>query len=82
MTDLEKAKQLDWELQCYGCSEARLKEVFADCITSRMSGHAMVVAGLLSDAQEELEREMNEDARQTLNWAKWVLFKYVVKDED
>jgi hypothetical protein len=37
----------------------------------------MIVAGLMSDAQEEMAHGMIEQARQTLNRAKLVLFDYV-----
>ena len=35
----------------------------------------MVVAGLMSDAQEEIASGMDERARQTLNLAKMILFE-------
>lgn len=33
----------------------------------------MMVMGMLSDVQEMIERGLHEDARQTLNRAKWVV---------
>ena len=51
-----------------------------DCISYKLSGGYMVVAGLMSDAQEEIAYGMDESARQTLNRAKFVLFTYVTKD--
>ena len=43
-------------------------------MTYKCTGASMVVAGLLSDAQELLAMEDNERARQTLNVAKHLLF--------
>lgn len=79
MTDLQAAKELDWELQCYGCT--------AESLHTRLKGndkedYPMIVASLLSDAQEEIERDYTEQARQTLNIAKFVLFHYIMRDYD
>ena len=56
-------------------------------ITFRFSGPAMMAASLMSDAQELINTEYGEvdymqaeDARQTLNRAKWILFEYVMKE--
>jgi hypothetical protein len=40
----------------------------------------MLVMGMMSDAQEEISRGMNEVARQTLNKAKYVLSHYMMKE--
>ena len=37
------------------------------------SGNKLLVMSMLSDVQEMIERGRDEDARQTLNKAKWVL---------
>jgi hypothetical protein len=36
----------------------------------------MIAMSMLSDAQEEIERGMQERARQTVNRAKWVIHTY------
>jgi len=74
--DLRNAREARQRLM-YGCTEADLKIVIGDSITMKLSGPAMVVASLMSDAQEEMSHGMVEHARQTLNRAKWVLFEYV-----
>ena len=43
-------------------------------ITYKLTGANMVVAGLMSDAQEEMAHGNDEGARQTLNIAKHILF--------
>jgi hypothetical protein len=50
-----------------------------------MTGPAMIVASMMSDAQEMVNTEYGEvdfnraeDARQQLNRAKWVLFTYIM----
>jgi hypothetical protein len=40
----------------------------------QMTGIEMFVSGLMSDAQECIAHGMDEEARQILNKAKWVLF--------
>ena len=68
------------EKNTYGCSIADFRESMEDSITFKVSGPEMIVAGLMSDAQEELAYGNNEGARQTLNRAKWVLFEYCMKE--
>ena len=73
------------EVGMYGCTEAQMREAVESSITFRLSGPAMVVAGMMSDAQEMTNTEYGEvdfmraeDARQQLNRAKWVLFTYIM----
>tara|TARA_R110000868_G_scaffold138456_2_gene352612 strand:- start:1577 stop:1840 length:264 start_codon:yes stop_codon:yes gene_type:complete len=44
-------------------------------ITYKFTGGHMIVAGLMSDAQEQMAHDDTEGARQTLNIAKAVLFQ-------
>ena len=74
------------EVRMYGVTEAGLREAVEQSITYRFSGPAMMAASLMSDAQELINTEYGEvdfnraeDARQTLNRAKWILFEYVMK---
>ena len=66
----------DFDLQCYGCNSAEFIAQIQGCITYQLSGANMVVAGLMSDAQEEMASGNAigvERARQTLNRAKLIL---------
>jgi hypothetical protein len=63
----------DFDLQCYGCNSAEFIAQIQGCITYQLSGANMVVAGLMSDAQEEMAMGAVERARQTLNRAKLIL---------
>ena len=38
-----------------------------------VGGNKLLVASMLSDVQEMIDRSLHEEARQTLNRAKWVL---------
>ena len=74
------------QIRMYGCTEAQMRESVEQSITFRFSGPAMMVASLMSDAQEMVNTEYGEvdymraeDARQCLNRAKWILFEYVMK---
>jgi hypothetical protein len=66
----------EFEAQCYGMTEADIREEFMNSLTMKLSGKEMVVASLLSDIQEMLEYgyEKNE-IRQLLNVAKFILFE-------
>ena len=88
MTDLEKAKQLDWEIQCYGMTEASVKHLIE---TQAFPGTEMMfAAGMLSDAQQIMDPECNDEgwvnpetankARQYINIAKYIMFKTMKED--
>ena len=75
------------QVRMYGCTEAQMREAVEQSITYRFSGPAMMAASLMSDAQELINTEYGEvdsmraeDARQTLNRAKWILFEYCMKE--
>jgi hypothetical protein len=78
------------EVRMYGCTEAQMREAVESGITFKLSGPAMVVASMMSDAQEmvgygpydgDTLANILEDQRQLLNRAKFVLFTYMMKDE-
>ena len=76
------------EVRMYGCTEAQMREAVESSITFKFTGPAMVVASMMSDAQELINTEYGEvdfnraeDARQQLNRAKWVLFTYIMDKE-
>ena len=75
------------QVRMYGCTEAQMREAVEQSLTYRFSGPAMMAASLMSDAQELINTEYGEvdsmraeDARQTLNRAKWILFEYCMKE--
>ena len=75
-------QQQQREIRMYGCTEAELRESIESSITFKISGPAMVAAGLMSDAQELAAYENNnEQIRQLLNQSKFILFNYVMKGE-
>jgi len=61
--------------QMYGCNIEEFLESVTESVTYKVTGASMVVASLMSDAQEQLAHGDHEGARQTLNRAKHVLFK-------
>ena len=76
------------QVRMYGCTEAQMREAVESSITYRFSGPAMMAASLMSEAQELINTEYGEvdfnraeDARQTLNRAKWILFTYIMDKE-
>lgn len=72
-------EQIQWELQCYGCSKAELDQIVKEqCFPGT---ELMFAAGILSDAQEVLSGEFGEfnkatanQARQYINRAKYMIF--------
>jgi hypothetical protein len=78
--------QREREIRMYGCTEAQMREAVESSPTFKFSGPAMVVAGMMSDAQEMMAYEQPdfntiEDQRQLLNRAKFVLFTYIMDKE-
>ena len=73
------------EVRMYGVTVAGMRESIENSITFKLSGPAMIVASMMSDAQEMINTEYGdvdymraEDARQQLNRAKWVLMTYIM----
>lgn len=58
----------------YGCDIEAFKESVKESFTYKHQGGYMVIASLLSDAQEQLAHGADFEARQTLNKAKALLF--------
>ena len=78
--------QREREIRMYGCTETQMREAVESSPNFRFSGPAMVVASMLSDAQEMMAYEQPdsntiEDQRQLLNRAKFVLFTYIMDQE-
>ncbi len=66
---------VDKQIQMYGCDFQAFKESVEDSLTYKLSGGVMVLAGLLSDAQELMALGDTETARQYLNRAKALMFE-------
>ena len=64
------------DIQMYGVAniDAYIKSV-VNSFTYKVTGGNMIVAGLMSDAQEQMSFGDTEGARKTLNIAKAVLFQ-------
>lgn len=79
----EKEKR---EVRMYGVTEAGMREAVESSASFRFSGPAMVVASMMSDAQEMVayghpDANTLEDQRQLLNRAKFVLMTYIMDRE-
>lgn len=68
-------EQLKSELMMYGCDIDQFKQSVTDSFTYKNQGGAMIIASLLSDAQEMIERDWDDTARQYINRAKYLLFE-------
>ena len=66
----------EFEKNCYGMSEADIREEYMNGITARLSGLEMVAMGLMSDAQELMSfghAQATDSARKNINIAKFIL---------
>jgi len=63
----------EFETNCYGMSEAQIREEYMNSITAKFSGLEMVAMGVLSDSQELLAMGRTEQARKQINIAKFIL---------
>lgn len=64
------------EVKMYGMTEQQIRDQYMNSITAKSSGLEMVVAGILSDAQELSSwSNSNEQIRKNLNIAKFILFE-------
>ena len=70
----EKGKTMtEFEKNCYGMTEAQIREEYMNSITARFSGLEMVAMSVLSDAQELMAMHQTELARKNINIAKFIL---------
>ena len=81
--DIQRQK----EIRMYGCTVDQMREAVESSPNFKFSGPAMVVASMMSDAQEMMAYEQPdfntiEDQRQLLNRAKFVLFEYILDREN
>jgi hypothetical protein len=75
------------EIRMYGCTVDQMREAVEESLTYRLSGPAMYVISMLSDAQEmtaydnggQYDLMIIEDQRQLLNRAKWILSTYLMQ---
>jgi len=75
------------EIRMYGTTVDQMRESIESTSTFKFSGPAMIVAGMMSDAQEmmsygEPDFRTIEDQRQLLNRAKFVLMTYIMDREN
>jgi hypothetical protein len=60
-----------FELEMFGCTKAVLDETYQKILGYK----ELFIMGMMSDAQHEIECGMHENARQSLNQAKYLLAK-------
>jgi hypothetical protein len=87
-TSIKTQADLDWEIQCYGMTEGSVKHLVES--QAFPGTEMMFAAGMLSDAQQIMDPEFNQDgwvspetankARQYINIAKYIMFN-MMKDE-
>jgi hypothetical protein len=74
----EKGNEMtEFEKNCYGMSEAQIRQQYMESITAKFSGLEMVAMGILSDCQEMLAMGTGprsvEYVRKQMNVAKFIL---------
>jgi hypothetical protein len=65
--------KVDVERKMYGTTTARMRDAYKGQMD--LVGRDTFIASILSDAQECIEHDDPEFARQLINQAKWLLFK-------
>ena len=68
------------QIRMFGCTKADLKESAESSITFSFSGAGMLSMNYLSDAQEMMARGHVEQARQTINCAKFFIAEYLIPE--
>ena len=63
----------EFETKCYGITEQDIREQYIQSITAKLCGIEMVVMSILSDAQELLAMNRNDESRKLMNIAKFIL---------
>ena len=67
----------EFERNCYGMSEADIREQYMNSLTARFSGQEMVVMSILSDCQEIMAMGTGPNSvewvRKQMNVAKFIL---------
>jgi hypothetical protein len=73
----KELKMTEFETNCYGMSEAQIREQYMNSITAKFSGLEMVAMGIMSDCQEMLAMGAGprsvEYVRKQMNIAKFIL---------
>jgi hypothetical protein len=75
---IDKGNEMtEFEKNCYGMTEADIRDQYMNSITARLSGLEMVAMGVLSDCQEMLAMGAGprsvEHVRKQMNVAKFIL---------
>jgi hypothetical protein len=79
----------EFEKNCYGMTEADIRDEYMNSLTAKLSGNEMVVMSILSDCQELLAMTVGtdtapfaaENVRKNLNVAKFILSEMMEKSE-
>ena len=67
------------EIDMYGCTVETMRRRIEASLDFKFVGPAMTAMSLMSNAQEEIEYGMKEEARKSLNQAKWILSTYMME---
>ena len=87
---MRTTEQQEFDMQCYGCSQATLDEIMEE---QSFFGPHMIIASLLSDAQHMISTDLNgignevstrraNMARQYMNRAKYYIFNMMEQYDD
>ena len=63
----------EWEMQCYGMLSSDIEKNILNSPMSKLMSMEMIAMSMLSDAQELIERNQGNRARQHINIAKYIL---------
>ena len=70
--------EMNRDIEMFGMSVERIENEYMNSLTAKLSGQEMVVMSILSDCQEMLDRNYdNDDVRKQLNVAKYILSEMI-----
>ncbi len=66
------------ETRMYGMTVKEMQKFYVESPTFKELGAGFLALSLLSDVQEMIERNLQEDARQAINRVKWLISVYLI----
>lgn len=73
---------LENQVQVYGCSLAKLNQDTKDSVVFNKYGPVVYAGSLMDTATALINEGKTEEAKQAISRAKWVMFTFVMGDDE
>ncbi len=73
---------LQEQVLIYGCSISKLNKTTVESEVFRKYGPVVYVASLMDRAMSLINQDQGTEAKQVIQCAKWVMFTYVIGDDE